>query len=168
MFYKSLYLCCVFLFLIFGINISHAGTTRKISFLYVLHAKKGEVKITGSEYELILKDPSVHYFTDHPARKIGHVTAQNFIQSWLDQRKDFQTHRSPNSVLISEHKFIYRSNENTTFTILENPKFDPKKNLLSFDLKFLNHQSNLKPGEYKNLDLFVDSCTDGTSILGCF
>jgi hypothetical protein len=167
MFYKKLCLFCIFLFLIFSFNITHANSQRNISLLYVLHARQGEIKTIGSQYELILKDPSLHYFTGHPAKNIGHITAQDFIQNWIEGKNGFQKNK-PNSALISENKSLHHSTENTTFTILENPKFDDKKNLLSFDLKFINHQSNLKSGDYKNLDVFVDSCTYGASILGCF
>lgn len=130
-------------------------TTAVVNELFVIYTEKAVVVKVGSVYRVKLKNPSVGYFTDRPARKVGSVSPENFIQIW-NKGKDSFAQDNPNAALVAG-LVLQGAVSSQQYVQLSNPKLDVKAKVLSFDLKSIDQAVSIAEGSYKNTVLFVDN-----------
>lgn len=134
-----------------------AAKHQPATILFTQIAKKLEViscqDKTVCDYRITLKDVTkdkVTYFSDRPNHFTGEMTVAQFVSNWAKGVDSFAKDRPNASLVYFDH---HRITQNVLTLSL--PKFDAKKNTLSYDVKELG-KAKLKAGHYQHPTLFID------------
>jgi len=95
--------------------------------------------------------PNVVYFSDQPARKAGHISIEEFLESWNKGNNSFKED-PPNAVFSI---LSGKRNENIVVEILNASMED---NSLSLNIGLLN---GTIPNDFKQSSLFIDEIING-------
>ncbi|GAB4188366.1 MAG: hypothetical protein Tsb0015_08250 [Simkaniaceae bacterium] len=135
---------------------------KKEQLLFVIHAKKGHLKINESNPDtgtitLMDTDNHVVFFTDRPDRKAGKISMEEFLNKWSQNGNSF-AENPPNAGFI-----FFEDKENTYSEVnieLTNPQYQKAEKELAFDIRFLEEEHSKESMELVEPVLFIDAALE--------
>ncbi len=143
---KKMFSVCLMLILTStAVMAKHVISSKKNpEFLYVLSADSGSLE---GETLRLTDIPMVVYFSDRPARIVGHMSLRDFVQGYNKGSDSFKAD-PPNGILS-----IYTSKGNNDI-VMEIRNVDLRDNVLVCTVRILEGNAL---SSFKNASLFLDS-----------
>lgn len=134
----------------------------KEQLLFVIHAKKGYLKINTSNPDtgtITLMDTDAHtiFFTDRPDRKAGKISMEEFLKEWSQNDNSFAENPPNSGFVYFEDKKNKYSEVNIEIT---NPQYQKAKKRLTFNIRFLEEDHIKKSMDLVEPVLFIDAAMD--------
>lgn len=135
--------------------------------LYIVHADRAAVEfgegasVSGS-LRMIKIDDSIAFFSDRPNRKGGTMSLEDFLKTWSEGKDNFAD-VPPNAGFVYYSPSTSPSASTARFSevnfVLMNPRYDSKKDILTFDIDIIDSGKGVPRGELLEPTLFIDSKT---------
>ncbi|MCP5470246.1 MAG: hypothetical protein H7A36_07080 [Chlamydiales bacterium] len=119
-------------------------------FLFILHARQGNLSIDDMKLHLNDLDHMVGFFTDRPDRRAGATSLDTFLMEWEKHAKEFEAD-PPNSALVT---LSGKDDYNEVGIELKSPVFEGST--LTFDLSILPGNQWNGPTQFEEVMLFID------------
>jgi len=135
--------------------------------LFILHAETASIDMmdgTTMNGMLTLHDvnDSVAFFSERPNRRAGNVPLKRFIDDW-DSGADSFSLQPPNAGFIyfapSDSPKRQTAHYSELNLVLRNPRYNSKKDTLTFDYTLLSPGTHVKEGSLLEPTLFIDSAS---------
>lgn len=135
-----------------------AEKSKELKYLFLIHACRGKISISdtsNNNYQIVLHKVIGAYLADRPAREVGRLDINQFVETWDKGEDSFKTN-NPNAALYAGLDYKVRQKQISEFVVLSNPVYDAKKNDLTFDAKPMSEKTKLTAGALKEATLFID------------
>ena len=134
----------------------------RVELLFIQTAKEAVIsknRSNNGKFVLTLKgvNPEIAYFSDRPKRIAGKTSIQIFLNEWSRGSQSFKAD-NPNAALVTRlsHSSSHGDSQEN-MVVLTNPRYDPRRNTLSYDIEPISNNSAIEEGVHKDPVLFIDS-----------